>query len=85
MNRLLQFGGSSGSLFQIERGSGTVETDDAPAWLNGTSGTCIGEHACDDVDKTPNHLKAKPDEAALQCISALVTRWSLYRVADRVV
>jgi hypothetical protein len=32
--------------------------------LNGTSGTCIGEHACDDIDKTPNHLKAKPDQAA---------------------
>lgn len=53
-----------GVLINMKRGSGTVETDDAPAWLNGTSGTCIGEHACDDVDTTPNHLKPKPDDAA---------------------
>jgi hypothetical protein len=57
-------GQPSGVLINMTRGSGTVETDDAPAWLNGTSGTCIGEHACDDIDKTPNHLKAKPDQAA---------------------
>jgi hypothetical protein len=63
-NILLPDGQSSGLLVRMERGAGTVETDDAPAWLNGTSGTCIGEHACDDIDKTPNHLKAKPDQAA---------------------
>ena len=57
----LASGDSWGVLINMERGSGTVETDDAPAWLNGTSGTCIGEYACDDIDKTPNHLKAKPD------------------------
>lgn len=63
-NILLINGQPSGVLINMKRGSGTVETDNAPAWLNGTSGTCIGEHACDDIDKTPNHLKAKPDQAA---------------------
>jgi hypothetical protein len=60
----LASGDDWGVLINMTCGSGTVETDDAPAWLNGTSGTCIGEHACDDIDKTPNHLKAKPDQAA---------------------
>ena len=63
-NILLPDGESSGLLVRMERGAGTVETDNAPAWLNGTGGNCIGEHACDDIDKTPNHLKAKPDQAA---------------------
>lgn len=47
-NVLLPDGQSSGLLVKMERGTGTVETDDAPAWMNGTSGNCIGEHACDD-------------------------------------
>ena len=53
-----------GAYINMTRGTGTVETDDAPAWLNGTGGTCIGEHACDDIDTTPNHLKPKPGDAA---------------------
>jgi hypothetical protein len=62
-NILLPDGESSGLLVKMERGAGIVETDDAPAWLNGTGGNCIGEHACDDVDTTPNHLKPKADSA----------------------
>ncbi len=63
-NIVLPDGQSSGLLVEMEHGTGTVETDDAPAWLNGTSGTCIGEHACDDIDTTPNHLKPKSGGAA---------------------
>jgi hypothetical protein len=57
-------GQPSGLFVEMQRGSGTVETDVPPAWLNGTGGTCIGEHACDDIDTTPNHLKPKPDREA---------------------
>jgi hypothetical protein len=56
-------GQPSGLFVKMQRGSGTVETDEEPAWMNGTGGNCIGEHACDDVDKRPNHLKATPDQA----------------------
>lgn len=49
-------------LVEMKRGAGTVESDDAPAWMNGTAGTCIGEGACD-FDDTPEHLKVKPEKA----------------------
>jgi hypothetical protein len=57
----LMDGSVSSVSLDMVRGSGTIKSDDAPGWLNGTAGTCIGEHACEDVDKTPSHLKAKPD------------------------
>lgn len=50
------------TLVEMKRGSGIDECDDAPAWMNGTVGTCIGEGACD-FDKTPEHLKVKPEKA----------------------
>lgn len=58
MNIPLMGGGVNGVFLEMVRGSGTVKSDDAPAWLDGTSGTCIGEHACEDVEKTQGHLMA---------------------------
>ncbi len=42
-------------LDEMKLGSGLDKFDEAPAWLNGTGGTCIGEHACEE-DYIPPHL-----------------------------
>jgi hypothetical protein len=53
-----EFNGTS--LVEMEPGSGTTESNDAPAWMTGTSGSCVAEGADCDLDESPEHLKAKP-------------------------